>query len=95
MYDRQATVTGQNNTFWLENASYLRLKNIQIAYTLPKQVISKLPIDNLRLYVSGYNLLTFCGLKNTDPETTQGSQGFAAWSTPQAKVINFGLNLSF
>ena len=95
VYDRQATVTGQNNTFWLENASYLRLKNIQIAYTLPKQVISKLPIDNLRLYVSGYNLLTFCGLKNTDPETTQGSQGFAAWSTPQAKVINFGLNLSF
>ena len=95
VYDRQATVTGQNNTFWLKDASYLRLKNIQLAYTLPDRFVSRLPIDNLRFYVSGYNLLTFSGLENSDPETTQGSQGFAAWSTPQSKVINFGLNLSF
>ncbi|WP_291861430.1 SusC/RagA family TonB-linked outer membrane protein, partial [Marinilabilia sp.] len=95
VYDRQATVTGQENTFWLKDASYLRLKNVQLAYTLPDRVVSRLPIDNLRLYVSGYNLLTFTELKNTDPETTEGDQGFAAWSTPQSKVINFGLSLSF
>ncbi|MGQ1890941.1 TonB-dependent receptor [Thermophagus sp. OGC60D27] len=95
VYDRQVTATGYENTFWLKDASYLRLKNIQLAYTLPEHLISRLPIDNLRLYVSGYNLLTFTGLKNTDPETTAGDQGFAAWSTPQSKVINFGINLSF
>jgi hypothetical protein len=95
VYDRQATVTGLGNTFWLKNASYLRLKNIEFSYTFPHDIISRLPIENLRLYISGYNLITFSGLKDTDPETTQGSQGFAAWSTPQSKVLNFGLNLSF
>jgi TonB-linked SusC/RagA family outer membrane protein len=95
VYDRQATVTGLSNTFWLKNASYLRLKNIELSYTLPHDLVSRWSIENLRLYISGYNLITFSRLKDTDPETTQGSQGFAAWSTPQSKVLNFGLNLSF
>ena len=95
VYDRQATVTGTPNTFWLEDATYLRLKNIQLAYELPKNLMNKLPFSNFRIYISAYNLLTFTGLKNTDPETTEGNQGFAAWSTPQSKVVNFGLNVSF
>jgi TonB-linked SusC/RagA family outer membrane protein len=95
VYDRQATELGQNNTFWLKDASYLRLKNIELSYTLPKTAVDKLPIKGLRVFVSAYNLLTFTGLKDIDPETVAGSQGFAAWSTPQSRVYNFGFNLTF
>lgn len=95
VYDRQVTVTGEKNTFWLENASYLRLKNIELAYTLSQKALSKLPISAMRVYVTGYNLLTFTGMKNLDPETAEGSQGFASWSTPQSRVVNFGVNITF
>lgn len=95
VYDRQATVTGEKNTFWLDNASYIRLKNIELAYTFSQKALSKLPISALRFYVTGYNVLTFTGMKNLDPETAEGSQGFASWSTPQSRVINFGVNVTF
>jgi len=54
-----------------------------------------MPFSTIRLYVSAYNLLTINGLEDIDPETTEGEQGFAAWSTPQSRVFNFGLNLTF
>lgn len=95
VYDREATVTGQKNTFWLNDASYLRLKNIELAYNFSPRTLEKTPFSNLRLYVSGYNLLTFTKMKDLDPETAEGGQGFAAWSTPQSKVINFGVNVTF
>lgn len=95
VYDRQVTVTGEKNTFWLENASYLRLKNIELAYTLPQKVLSKLSIGAMRVYLTGYNMLTFTGMKNLDPETAEGGQGFASWSTPQSRVVNFGVNITF
>lgn len=95
VYDRQATVTGEKNTFWLENASYLRLKNIELSYTLPQSLLNKLSISAMRVYVTGYNMLTFTGMKNLDPETAEGGQGFAAWSTPQSRVVNLGVNITF
>jgi len=95
VYDRSATEVGYYNTFWLKSGSYIRLKNIQLSYTLPKSIVQKLSISGLRLYLSGSNLLTFTGLKNLDPETLAGSQNFAGWSTPQSKVYNIGINVSF
>jgi hypothetical protein len=95
VYDREATVTGQKNTFWLNDASYLRLKNIELAYELSSRTLAKTPFSGLRIYLSGYNLLTFTKMKNLDPETAEGGQGFAAWSTPQSKVFNFGVNITF
>jgi TonB-linked SusC/RagA family outer membrane protein len=95
VYDREATVTGQKNTFWLNNASYLRLKNIELAYNFSSRTLAKTPFTDLRIYLSGYNLLTFTGMKNLDPETAEGGQGFAAWSTPHSKVFNFGINITF
>lgn len=95
VYDRMATATGEKNTFWLENASYLRLKNIELSYTLPAKALEKLPFTNLRLYISGYNLLTFTKMKNIDPETREDSQSFAGWSTPQSRVWNIGFNVNF
>jgi len=57
--------TGTNG---VQNAAYMRLKTLEIGYSLPKKWLSKINIQNWRFYVSGYNLLTFTGLKNTDPE---------------------------
>lgn len=97
-YDRDATVTGggeYRNTFWLKNASYLRLKSIELSYSFPKSWLKNLPISNVRLSLSGYNLLTFTGIRNIDPETQENSQGWAAWNTPQSKVYNFGINVTF
>ncbi len=57
--------TGSNA---VQNASYMRLKTLELGYTLPNNLLSKAGIKNLRVYLSGYNLLTFAKLKNLDPE---------------------------
>src|SRR5690606_20928345 len=59
--------TGTNG---VQNASYVRLKTTELGYTLPDRWIAKAGIKNLRVYFSGYNLLTFTGLKYLDPERT-------------------------
>lgn len=97
-YNRAETPTGAEsykNTFWLNNAAYLRLKSLELAYDLPKSWLRKFSISNIRLSLSGYNLLTFTGIHNIDPETLVGGQDFTAWNTPQAKVYNFGINITF
>ena len=96
-YNGDATVTGAAdyiNTFWLKNASYIRLKNIELSYSFPRKILSKTPFSQARVILSGYNLLTFTGLKDIDPEIAAGYDkiGFA---TPQSKVFNFGINLTF
>lgn len=79
------------STYWLEDASYLRLKNIQIGYTLPVSVIQKLRISRLRIYASADNLFTksdfFYGY---DPESPVTSGGYY----PQVKTFVFGLNVN-
>lgn len=97
-YNRENTVTGSGNyrnSFWLNNASYLRLKSIELAYDLPKAWLKNTPISAIRLSLSGYNLFTITGIDNIDPETQENSQGWAAWNTPQSKVYNFGINVTF
>jgi TonB-linked SusC/RagA family outer membrane protein len=80
-----------NNTFWLNNASFLRLKNVEIGYTLPSEVLSRLKLGGLRFYVNGFNLLTLTKVKDYDPEGSNGSGQFY----PQQRIINVGLNLKF
>lgn len=97
-YNRENTVTGSGNyrnSFWLNNASYLRLKSIELAYDFPKSWLKNTPISAIRLSLSGYNLFTLTGIDNIDPETQENSQGWAAWNTPQSKVYNFGINVTF
>ncbi len=82
------------STLWLRDVSFLRLKNIEFGYTIPKAIVSKAGIENLRFYVNGYNLLTFDKLKKdglTDPESID----VEGWQFPHTKSINFGLNLTF
>lgn len=81
------------STWWLQNGSYLRMKNIQIGYTLPKAWLSKIRFQNVRVYFSGDNLLTFTNFfQGLDPErTAQNSRGVIY---PQAKVVSFGLKVT-
>ncbi|WP_288425537.1 TonB-dependent receptor [uncultured Spirosoma sp.] len=79
------------NTYWLKNAAFTRLKNVQIGYNLPKMLLDKFKIQSLRVYASGFNLLTFDQLKTIDPEGGS-AQG---WFYPQQRVYNLGLSARF
>jgi TonB-linked SusC/RagA family outer membrane protein len=81
------------SNFWIQNAAYLRLKNLQIGYTFPDKWMRKLSIHHLRLFVSGENLLTFDKMKGGyDPEYTGDGSGRAY---AVAKVYSLGLNVKF
>jgi TonB-linked SusC/RagA family outer membrane protein len=78
--------------FWLQNTSYLRLKNLQLGYTLPKKWLNAVGVDNIRIYYSVENLLTFDNMKiNIDPEAT--SQRLSSY--PLLRTHAFGINIAF
>lgn len=80
------------STFWLQNTSYLRLKNLQFGYTIPKSVLSSIGLSNVRVYYSVENLFTIDGMKiNIDPEAT--SQRLSSY--PLLRTHSFGINVSF
>lgn len=85
-------MTGTRSTYHLKDASYLRLKNLQLGYNVPKKIIEKVGISFLRIYFSGENLLTFTQYPDYDPE--RAGDG---WHTqyPQARTYSFGLNVKF
>ena len=78
--------------FWIQDASYLRLKNMQIGYTFPKEYLNKLFAKDLRIFLTGQNMLTFTNLKGGwDPETSDGGGRIY----PVSRVYSFGLNIKF
>lgn len=79
-----------DSDLWLRNASYLRLKNIEVGYSFPKRITKSLRLNTLRVAVSGYNLLTFDNLKISDPEINPDGRTY-----PLIKILNFGLNIGF
>lgn len=82
-------------TRYLQNAAYIRLKNLQIGYTIPQSVTNRIKLQNIRLFISGENLFTITSLqKNFDPELTGGSWG-AGKIYPLMKTLSFGLNVNF
>ncbi|AXT58568.1 TonB-dependent receptor [Aquimarina sp. AD1] len=92
----------QNSTAQLEDGSFLRLKNVTLAYTLSDNFLDKIFINKVRLYATATNLLTFKsdGLDGYDPEVSNGSNGAGAigqdfFTLPQASTYTFGINLSF
>jgi TonB-linked SusC/RagA family outer membrane protein len=88
---------GPNNsivsTFYIEDASYLRLKNLELGYNLPASLINKIGLSKLRIYAGGQNMLTFTKMKNFDPERARG--GNTDQLTPLYKVFTLGLNVKF
>ncbi len=79
------------NNFWLYNTSFLRIKNVEFGYTLPSSITSKLRLQQARIYVNGYNLVTFSKVKDFDPEGTSESAQFY----PQQRTFNVGINVKF
>ncbi|MBC8988130.1 TonB-dependent receptor [Pedobacter sp. N36a] len=79
------------SSFWLKNATYLRLKNVEVAYTFKNEFLAKLKLTGVRIYANGQNLFTITDMKNVDPENTST----LGWYYPQQKIFNFGLNVQF
>ena len=85
----------QTQTKYLLNAAYIRLKNVQLGYTLPLDLTKKASIKKIRLYFSGENLITITKLtKLFDPETGPASRG-SGYIYPLSSVFSFGVNLTF
>jgi hypothetical protein len=95
--------TGSNpnasSDFNIQNAAYVRLKNIELGYTLPRKWLQAVNIQNVRVYVSAYNLLTFTELKYMDPEfyLTPSGSGLSdiGYNYPINKTITMGINVKF
>lgn len=94
-FPRADTQTNTNNeqpsSYWQRDASYLRLKNATLGYTLPQKVANRIHLDQVRFYLSGVNLLTFSKFKMYDPELG-GGQGAGY---PPTRMVSFGINLNF
>lgn len=81
----------QTNTRYLMNGAYIRLKNLQLAYTLPKRWINKVGMGSCRVYFSGENLFVLSGLPSyIDPESVNNGRMY-----PQQAIYSFGANISF
>ena len=84
-----------NSSRFLMNGSYLRMKSMGLGYTLPKNLMNKVAIDNLRVYISADNLFTITAKDFIGFEPQTRSTGMQSWAYPVPRNIMFGLNLSF
>ena len=103
------TATGTNNwqdsSFWMKSAAYLRLKNVVLSYTLPKNIVKKAHMQGVTVYVSGENLLTFTNFwDGYDPEVGYGGDSGSKFDTaklgnansyPQIRTLTLGLDIKF
>ena len=88
---------------YISDGSYLRLKSVTLGYTLPQDVLDRLQLRDVRVYMSGVNLLTFTDYEGWDPEVNTDlydlsnnlNIGNDFYSAPQARTISFGINIGF
>jgi len=91
----------QASSRYISDGSYIRLKNVTLGYSLPRSITSKLSFTNLRVYVSGVNLLTKTNYKGWDPEVNADflasnvNLGLDFYSAPQPRTITFGIRAEF
>jgi TonB-linked SusC/RagA family outer membrane protein len=92
-FPRLTTRSSPNNyrssTYWIRNVNMLRLRNVELGYTIPESSFGRMPIRSLRIYVSGLNLLSW---DNLDPDMDTETMGL---SYPALKVYTLGLNMKF
>lgn len=88
--DRHISNNTQTSTWFMRNGSFLRLKSVELGYTIPEMLTEQIGITNLRLYFSGTNLLTFSGFRLWDPEMAGNGLGY-----PIQKIFNLGVQVSF
>ena len=89
------------STFWMRSANYLRWKNLEVGYNLPKQWYSKIGLSQVRVYANAQNILTFHNLKEfqVDPESSRTSSSGTSYvgpidTYPQQRVYNFGFQVT-
>lgn len=91
-YPRLSIGNNSNNrefsSYWVRSGDYVRLKNVEIGYTLPANVLKRARISTLRIFANGLNLLTSAEVKGIDPEVYNGSY-------PIQRLFNFGINIKF
>lgn len=80
------------SSFWVKSASYLRLKNIELGYTIPRRFTENARIQNLRVYLSAQNIFTITNIDNYDPEKYASDTRNATY--PNAKTFSFGFNIT-
>ncbi|WP_316837914.1 TonB-dependent receptor [Pedobacter nutrimenti] len=99
-FDRTSTVNNIDSDYWLNDASFLKLKTVELSYQLPASFISKLKVHSARVFVNGSNLFILSKLKNYDPELNYvpaDNNGYYVNGAyyPQTRIIGAGLNVSF
>jgi hypothetical protein len=101
MLDITDNYSFQPSTYYVEDASYLRAKVIQLGYTFKPSILSKANIENARIYIQGQNLFTITSYQGLDPAMGTRNNATEQWTGidygnyPAARVIMFGLNMSF
>jgi len=94
-FPRLTTTSSLNNawqsSWWVINGEYLRLKNMNFGYSVPKAILQKTPFSRINIYLAGTNLLTFTHFKYVDPESPSISTGYY----PQQKTYSMGVNVTF
>ena len=92
------STSGQVNSYYVEDASYLRMRNLQIGYTLPQSLLSKWHLNKVRIYVQGTNLFTITDYSGLNPDiisTDDRAASIDIGAYPTVKQFLFGLNVSF
>ncbi|WP_229717555.1 SusC/RagA family TonB-linked outer membrane protein [Parapedobacter defluvii] len=89
--DRSDQYYSSGNTYWLRSTDYVRLKNLELGYTFPNRWMEQAGISNLRIYVSGFNLLTWDETGVFDPESINQTGQYY----PQARLLNTGIAVTF
>ena len=96
LYPRLHTSSNFNNrsanTWWLRDASFLRLKNIELGYNLPKKIAQKMKMQDARIYMMGYNIAVWDNIKMWDPEMGNNNDGMAY---PLSRTFSFGVEFTF
>ncbi|HET8829471.1 MAG TPA: SusC/RagA family TonB-linked outer membrane protein, partial [Pelobium sp.] len=87
-----------NSSYYVEDGSFLRLRNVTVGYNVPKKLVKSLKISSCRLYIAGDNLLTFTNYSGYDPEVASNRSllsGIDGLSYPRSRTFTFGLNVKF
>lgn len=90
--DSERSTGTYQNDIWVQNGNYLSLRNVEVGYSLPKQLIAKAGMTKCRFYFTGYNLFNWSGLPDgCDPEKPMGY----VWWYPKTRSFTFGVNIGF
>ena len=79
-----------NSTTWMKNGNYLRIRNVEVGYTFPNELVGRVGLSSLRLFLNGMNLYTWDHIKVMDPESNDGTGGY-----PLQRSFNIGLQVDF